>query len=200
MKIIQIIELNKTLLGLTDEGAVMRARRSEGGRPGLEWVEHVAAKVEIPPKPTPEPNPDCKFCHGTDRICGTPYDSPESCDCLDMSPKLPTPELSRFLPEGWIWRQVKNGGNWLCGPYAYSLLSLNIFTEPTYWHKHGLLHPREGGGFQKHTPDSSIPVKNVDILWAHDHVISHWPDNNKNILRNSLIEGWRPHFGDKDGN
>jgi hypothetical protein len=61
-------------------------------------------------------------------------------------------ELSRFLPDGWEWKQAAREGNWLTGPARYS-----FFTCKELWHGHGLLHPSEGGGFQKHTPGDPMP-------------------------------------------
>ena len=109
------------------------------------------------------------------------------------------PELSRFLPDGWEWKQAAREGNWLTGPARYS-----FFTCKELWHGHGLLHPSEGGGFQKHNPGNPMPCDGklrVDVIaeigdinygyeaesWLWGHCYHH-----------SDIYGWRPHYKEEN--
>jgi hypothetical protein len=108
-------------------------------------------------------------------------------------------ELSRFLPDGWEWKQAAREGNWLTGPARYS-----FFTCKELWHGHGLLHPSEGGGFQKHTPGDPMPCDGklrVDVIDAIGHIdcgdeadawIWDYLDCQGDIV------GWRPHFKEKN--
>ena len=96
------------------------------------------------------------------------------------------PELSRFLPEGWGWKQAKNGGNWLCGPYAYC-----FFTDPVYWHKHGLLHPSEGGGFERMKSLTELNKRDVDILYRNGFIDY---ENSGYSSGDCVPQGWRPHY------
>jgi hypothetical protein len=114
-------------------------------------------------------------------------------------PVKPEPELSRFLPDGWAW-DVENfdaitreGKRFVGNEYAVDL-----------WHEKGLLHPSEGGGFQKHTPGDPMPCDGelrVDVIDAIGHIdcgdeadawIWDYLDCQGDIV------GWRPHHKEKN--
>jgi hypothetical protein len=107
-------------------------------------------------------------------------------------------ELSRFLPDGWAWKQAAREGNWLTGPARYS-----FFTCKELWHGHGLLHPSEGGGFQKHTPgDPEQPCEDMDLLlsdWTIEHDYGPILDQYANDYdRTILCMAWRPHHKEQN--
>jgi hypothetical protein len=115
-------------------------------------------------------------------------------------PVKPEPELSRFLPDGWAW-DVENfdaitreGKRFVGNEYAVDL-----------WHEKGLLHPSEGGGFQKHTPGDPMPCDgdlSVDVLWDNHQSMTtlryaksgYWED----LSSSDNINGWRPHYKEQN--
>jgi hypothetical protein len=110
------------------------------------------------------------------------------------------PELSRFLPDGCVWKCVDNG-------VIYTIVEGRVLINSTYaeyWHSLGLLHPLEGGGFQKHKPGDPMPCDGklrVDVIaeigdinygyeaesWLWGHCYHH-----------SDIYGWRPHYEEQN--
>jgi hypothetical protein len=111
------------------------------------------------------------------------------------------PELSRFLPDGWEW-QITTGGyiNAITPDREY--LRMAITDGDLYqWHKHNILHPSEGGGFQKHKPGDPMPCDgdlSVDVLWDNHQSMTtlryaksgYWED----LSSSDNINGWRPHY------
>lgn len=67
-------------------------------------------------------------------------------------------EFSPFLPDGWKW---ENKVGYMCVYYKAKVCGgiayLSPLMEPEQWHLNGLLHPSEGGGFQRHTPGDPMP-------------------------------------------
>jgi hypothetical protein len=108
------------------------------------------------------------------------------------APVKSKPELSRFLPDGWEWKQAAREGNWLTGPARYS-----FFTCKELWHGHGLLHPSEGGGFQRHKPGNPMPCDKIrlDLIWD-DELIDYKAPRGFSKLNSggAICIGWRPHY------
>ena len=111
------------------------------------------------------------------------------------APVKPEPELSRFLPEGCVWKCVDNG-------VIYTIVEGRVLINSTYaeyWHARGLLHPSEGGGFQKHKPGDPMPCDGeleIDALLECPEIETctaknfYWTPQG---LGTSII-GWRPHY------
>jgi hypothetical protein len=106
------------------------------------------------------------------------------------------PELSRFLPDGWAW-DVENfdaitreGKRFVGNEYAVDL-----------WHGHGLLHPSEGGGFQRHTPGYPMPCDKImiDLIWDDEMIVYEVPyDFSKLDSGGAICIGWRPHYKEQN--
>jgi hypothetical protein len=107
------------------------------------------------------------------------------------------PELSRFLPDGWAWRDRgwEGGNDWIAYQAEYALLGIR--DQPQKWHKHCLLHPSEGGGFQKHTPGDPMPCDKImiDLIWDDEMIVYEVPyDFSKLDSGGAICIGWRPHY------
>lgn len=73
---------------------------------------------------------------------------------LDAIDEKPAPFLARFLPEGWRW---EHNEEWYVKFKDKTTLLLLDVDHIDDWHGYGLLHPSEGGGFQRHTPGDPMP-------------------------------------------
>jgi hypothetical protein len=108
------------------------------------------------------------------------------------------PELSRFLPDGWEW-QITTGGyiNAITPDREYLRIGKYIDAPLYQWHKHGLLHPSEGGGFQKHNPGDPMPCDKImiDLIWDDEMIVYEVPyDFSKLDSGGAICIGWRPHY------
>ena len=110
------------------------------------------------------------------------------------------PELSRFLPDGCVWKCVDNG-------VIYTIVEGRVLINSTYaeyWHSLGLLHPSEGGGFQKHKPGDPMPCDGelrVDVIDTIGHI--DYGDKADSLVWDywycqSDIIGWRPHYEEQN--
>jgi hypothetical protein len=109
------------------------------------------------------------------------------------------PELSRFLPDGYFW-----DGEWLIGngqPF------LHISNSIEDWSRNDLLHPSEGGGFQKHNPGDPMPCDGklrVDLILnspsKNNRVYNYYSaeDQNWEDPHAPCIIGWRPHYEEQN--
>jgi hypothetical protein len=111
------------------------------------------------------------------------------------------PELSRFLPDGCKWRMSEDGTE------CYIELQ-ESWLFPTHqvktWNYLGLLHPSEGGGFQKHTPGDPMPCDGrlkVDVIAEigdinYGYEAESWLWGH--CYHQSDIYGWRPHYEEQN--
>lgn len=98
-------------------------------------------------------------------------------------------EASRFLPDGWEWME-HNG--WFTVFKKKPVL--RITDRISVWHDNGLLHPSEGGGFQKYRDgdeNGKIP-RTFEMLYPNGDIIIH-PLNPKEYALNE-DSAWRPYF------
>jgi hypothetical protein len=119
---------------------------------------------------------------------------------IDAPVQLET-ELSRFLPDGCKWRMSEDGTEWYIELQESWLFPTH---QVKTWNYLGLLHPSEGGGFQKHTLGDPMPCDGklrVDVIaeigdinygyeaesWLWGHCYHH-----------SDIYGWRPHYEEQN--
>ena len=141
-----------------------------------------------------------RVCSGALQINWTGYTEPH----VMIGPEFPQsrkrvvepePELSRFLPDGWNWVK-ETSGEWNPVNGTSTLwVSWSVYD----WNKSGLLHPSEGGGFQKHTPGDPMPCDGeleIDALLECQEIETftakdfYWTPQG---LGTSII-GWRPHY------
>ena len=112
-------------------------------------------------------------------------------------PVKPETELSRFLPDGWAWADGKP-------IHRGAELDLSKCRKH-HWNNLGLLHPSEGGGFQKHTPGDPMPCDgdlSVDVLWDNHQSMTtlryaksgYWED----LSSSDNINGWRPRYKEQN--
>jgi hypothetical protein len=112
-------------------------------------------------------------------------------------PVKPETELSRFLPDGWAWADGKP-------IHRGAELDLSKCRKH-HWNNLGLLHPTEGGGFQKHTPGDPMPCDgdlSVDVLWDNHQSMTtlryaksgYWED----LSSSDNINGWRPRYKEQN--
>ena len=116
------------------------------------------------------------------------------------APVKSKPELSRFLPDGCKW--IKDP----IGKYCASHDEWTLWNNTTLdgWHYQGLLHPSEGGGFQKHTPGDPMPCDGKlrvdviaeigDINYGYEAESWLWG----HCYHQSDIYGWRPHYEEQN--
>jgi hypothetical protein len=113
------------------------------------------------------------------------------------APVKSKPELSRFLPDGCKW--IKDPiGNW-CASHDEWTLWNNTILE--CWHNRGLLHPSEGGGFQKHNPGDPMPCDKImiDLIWDDEMIVYEVPyDFSKLDSGGAICIGWRPHYKEQN--
>ena len=110
------------------------------------------------------------------------------------------PELSRFLPDGCKW--IKDP----IGKYCASHDEWTLWNNTTLdgWHYQGLLHPSEGGGFQKHTPGDPMPCDGklrVDVIAEIGDINCGYEAESwlwGHCYHQSDIYGWRPHYKEKN--
>ena len=107
---------------------------------------------------------------------------------VDAPAEKPAPELSRFLPEGWEWKHDKDFG-W--GAYSGDTPKVMMCDTLGAWHYFNLLHPSEGGGFQRHVLGTILPER-YDIIFDGGHVISNIENSGSPFNPDSI--GFRPHF------
>ena len=100
----------------------------------------------------------------------------------DAPAEKPAPELSQFLPEGWEW--VRYQGLW--EPQHIAAGVGMPVGQKHLWKCRGLLHPSEGGGFQKMKSLTEL-MEDVDILWEDGSITF-------GNLSKRIPKGWRPHF------
>jgi hypothetical protein len=117
------------------------------------------------------------------------------------------PELSRFLPDGWAWRFLDAG--WFAGRISGGLYCYrsNGSSNADIWHEEDLLHPSEGGGFQKHNPGDPMPCDGklrVDLILnspsKNNRVYNYYSaeDQNWEDPHAPCIIGWRPHYEEQN--
>ena len=119
---------------------------------------------------------------------------------VDAPAEKPEPELSRFLPEGWEWEIFGNGRR-VVPNKTYAPFWDHIEVTPIEcWRYHGLLHPSEGGGFQKHTPGDPMPCDGdimVDVIYIYKGKDHEGTNRSINIGWRAIqipVIAWRPHF------
>ncbi len=111
--------------------------------------------------------------------------------------KAVNPELSRFLPEGWVWRYDKDFG-W--GAYSGDTPKVMMCDSLGAWHYFNLLHPSEGGGFQQHTPGDPMPCDGDLIIDWCNQDCTHRGENYRARDMNWMSGNsyaWRPHYPQK---
>ena len=117
---------------------------------------------------------------------------------VDAPAENPAPELSRFLPEGWGWSNKKDAGL-ATGLKEYSEYTvrdhegkhLTAKANPDVWHSLGLLHPSEGGGFQRIKSLTTLNKRDVDILYRNGFIDY---GNSGYSSGDCVPQGWRTHF------
>jgi hypothetical protein len=119
------------------------------------------------------------------------------------------PELSRFLPDGCKWRMSEDGTEWYIELQESWLFPTH---QVKTWNYLGLLHPSEGGGFQKHTPGDPMPCDGnlvVDCL-IHTYIetakaccfqstpsaLEDWQNSDR--WETGAVTGWRPHYKEQN--
>jgi hypothetical protein len=110
------------------------------------------------------------------------------------------PELSRFLPDGCKW--IKDP----IGKYCASHDEWTLWNNTTLdgWHYQGLLHPSEGGGFQKHTAGDPMPCDGklrVDVIAEIGDINCGYEAESwlwGHCYHQSDIYGWRPHYEEQN--
>ena len=98
------------------------------------------------------------------------------------------PELSRFLPDGWEWQHQSSGFWHIVNEDGDHIIWESQF--PDAWHRHGLLHPSEGGGFRRGEPHDG---NTCDLLWG-DGQISYGVKSYRSGIVGPAAKAWRPHF------
>ena len=117
------------------------------------------------------------------------------------APVKSKPELSRFLPDGCKWRMSEDGTEWYIELQESWLFPTH---QVKTWNYLGLLHPSEGGGFQKHTPGDPMPCDGKlrvdviaeigDINYGYEAESWLWG----HCYNQSDIYGWRPHYKEEN--
>jgi hypothetical protein len=111
------------------------------------------------------------------------------------------PELSRFLPDGWAWKFEDS--MWAASDMSFGLYCYrsNGSTNADIWHEEGLLHPSEGGGFQKHNTGDPMPCDKImiDLIWDDELIHYEVPRGFSKLNSGGAIcIGWRPHYKEKN--
>jgi hypothetical protein len=104
-------------------------------------------------------------------------------------------EHSLFLPDGWGWKQNRQG-EWFVyntedgeAVYPEDMREWSVFIG---------LHPSEGGGFQRYVPGDPMPCDGgllIDVPWLDD--ITTYKANEyywSRHIKYATVTAWRPHF------
>jgi hypothetical protein len=113
-------------------------------------------------------------------------------------PVKPEPELSRFLPDGCKWRMSEDGTEWYIELQESWLFPTH---QVKTWNYLGLLHPSEGGGFQKHNPGDPMPCDKImiDLIWDDELIHYEVPRGFSKLNSGGAIcIGWRPHYKEQN--
>jgi hypothetical protein len=102
------------------------------------------------------------------------------------------------LPDKWIKDPI--------GKYCASHDEWTLWNNTTLdgWHYQGLLHPSEGGGFQKHTPGDPMPCDGklrVDVIAEIGDINCGYEAESwlwGHCYHQSDIYGWRPHYEEQN--
>jgi hypothetical protein len=108
------------------------------------------------------------------------------------------PELSRFLPDGCKWRMSEDGTEWYIELQESWLFPTH---QVKTWNYLGLLHPSEGGGFQKHNPGDPMPCDKImiDLIWDDELIHYEVPRGFSKLNSGGAIcIGWRPHHKEQN--
>ncbi len=104
-------------------------------------------------------------------------------------------ELSPFLLDGWEWEEYK-GEMWANNQHGTPVFKWTTMVRT--WNAYGLLHPSEGGGFQRHTPGDPMPCDGdmkVDVYYEDGHIDHDCIAASIGWEQDSIWEyKWRPHF------
>jgi hypothetical protein len=114
------------------------------------------------------------------------------------APVKPETELSRFLPDGCKWRMSEDGTEWYIELQESWLFPTH---QVKTWNYLGLLHPSEGGGFQKHTPGDPMPCDKImiDLIWDDELIHYEVPRGFSKLNSGGAIcIGWRPHYKEQN--